>query len=454
MKDRAGELEPFADEAGIQPLISFLSFDPRNAPAGEMLAVLRAARSGQSQEDTVAKLRAAADKYPTFLPLQVAAARGHLKMGQAPRAEQVARRAAATFPDDVEAVRLLASVYGAQGKWQELRETALLWRRLSPGDTLEPDLVLARVQLNSNDAAGAAERLAPRAKAEAAKALAGEQEASAETIDLYARALIAQGNADAAAAMLEPLARKSASWRRLWLDLAGAFRSRELEAAAAWVRRVEPAVPTDAPRERVALAGAWYVLGHEFNDREALQTARAIAEPFTADANVAAEAWTLLASCDEGLGNLGPAEQEYRKAMQLRPDHTDLMNNLAYVLLLKSDGKSLEEARTLSEKATKGAPSVASYYDTLARIESRLGNTDAAVTHFNRALSLDASSLEAMIGLADVLSRTGRRGEARQQLAQIDAALQSSPRLSHVLAKQLETVRTTVQNQVESGRVE
>jgi Flp pilus assembly protein TadD len=438
----------------MQPLLAHLSFEPRNTPAIAMLAVLREGRDGKSLTETVAKLRAAADRYPYFLPLQVAAARAHLKAGEPNKAEQVARRAAASFPEDTDAVRLLASVYAASGKLAELREAALLWRRLSPRDTLEAELLLARVQLNVNDTAGAADRLQAHARAEAAKAMAGDESAAAEVIDLYARALIAQGNATDAAALLEPLAQKSPVWRRLWLDLAGAFRRRDREAAATWIARIEPSVPNDAHRERAWLASAWYVVGREFDDRGSLQTARAIAEPLTSDDAVAAEAWTLLASCDEGLGNLDPAEGEYRKALQLRPGHGDIMNNLAYVLLLKGDAAGLAEAKELAGKAVAAAPGVAGYYDTLARIEAQLGPSDAAVTHFRKALELDAASLEAMIGLADVLWRTGRREEARQQLAQIETALKDSPRLPALLNKQLEKVRASLQNPVESGRVE
>ena len=105
-------------------------------------------------------------------------------------------------------------------------------------------------------------------------------------------------------------------------------------------------------------------------------------------------------------------------------------------------------------ESVTAAPAVASYYDTLARIEAKSGNADAAVSAFQNALARDRGSLEAMIGLADVLSRSNRRDDARRQLAQIDAALQSSPRLSPALATQLETVRTSLRTDVQSGRAE
>jgi tetratricopeptide (TPR) repeat protein len=457
MRARARELEPLAQDRSAAALVGYLSFDPRNVPANEMLKVLTEARVAQGGAPggdpaaSVAKMRAAADRHPAFLPLQVAAVRGHLKAGEPQKAELVARRAVASFPEDVDAVRMLAAVYSAMGRWAEVREAALTWRRLAPQDTLEPDVLIARAMLNANDAAAAAERVAPYAKAEADKALAnpaGAAPANAEVLDLYARALIAAGKSDDAAALLEPLAKQSAGWRRLWLDLAGAFRSRDLEAAAKWVTRVEPSVAKDVPQERRDLATAWYVVGREFNDREALTMAKSVAQPLTSAADVAAEAWMIVASCDEALGDLDAAEREYREALKLRPKQPAAQNNLAYVLLLK--GGPLEEAQQLSNSAIAAAPNVASFHDTLARIEAKRGNLDAAVTNFRKALSLDPGSIEAMIGLADALSQNNRPDEARAQLAQIDNSLQSSPRLAPALKSQLDSLRRALRRQGES----
>ena len=64
--------------------------------------------------------------------------------GEPQKAEAVARRAVSSFPDDVEAVRLVAAVYAAMGRWTELREAATTWRRLTPDQPLEPDMLVAR----------------------------------------------------------------------------------------------------------------------------------------------------------------------------------------------------------------------------------------------------------------------------------------------------------------------
>ena len=455
MKGVAREIAPLAQDRAVTPLLAYLSFDPRNGPANELLDILRRSRGPGGGEptaaaETVAQLRAAADRHPTFLPLQVAAVRGHLRAGEAPKAEAVARRAVASFPDDVEAIRLVAAVYSATGRWEELRDAALSWRRLTPDQPLEPDLLAARAMLNSNEAGAAAERLTSYAREEAAKG----DKASAEVLDLYARSLIADGKSDAAATFLEPLARQSATARRLWLDLAGAFQTNATDAAA-WIARVEPLVSMAAPQERRELATAWYVVGREFNDRRALGNARSIVQPLTsAEGDAAADAWVILASCDEALGDLETAEREYRQAQKLRPGQPAVLNNLAYVLLTRGGEARLAEAQEFVSAAITASPSVASFHDTLARIEAKRGRLDAAVTEFRRALSLDPKSLEAMIGLADVLSQSGRPDEARAQLAQIDNSLQTTSRLPVNLQAQLDAVRTNVRRQTESGRAE
>lgn len=457
MRARAQDLEPLAQDRSAAALVSYLSFDPRNAPANDMLKVLLEMRGGKTggaeATDAVAKLRAAADRHPNFLPLQVAAVRGHLRAGEPQKAELVARRATASFPDDIEAIRLVTAVCSATGRWAELREAAMTWRRLSPDEPLEPDLLIARAMLNGNDAAAAADRVAPYAKAEADKAKAGGS-ANAEVLDLYARALIATGKSDDAAALLEPLAKQSAAVRRLWLDLAGAFRSRDLESAAKWVTRIEPSVAKEAPAERRDLATAWYVVGREFNDRESLSTARSLIQPLTSSPDMAAEAWVVMASCDEALGDLPAAEKGYREALKLRPEHPVVRNNLAYVLLLRGGASQLAEAHALSAAAVAASPRSASFHDTLARIEAKRGNADAAVTSFRKALSLDPGSLEALIGLADVLSQTGRRDDARAHLLQIDSSLSLSPRLTPPLQSQLDAVRLSLRRPSETGRVE
>ena len=242
-------------------------------------------------------------------------------------------------------------------------------------------------------------------------------------IDLYARALIAQGKAADAAGLLEPLAKKSASWRRAWLDLAGAFRSRDLESAAAWVSKTEPAVSNDSAAERIQLAGAWYVVGREFADRDALQKARKIAEPYTADEQVAAEAWTLTASCDEGLGNFADAEREYREALEAPPRprrHPEQPRvRAAHQGRRQGAGRG---PRAFGQGDRRGARRGQLLRHARAhRVEARQRRRRRQ--RFQKALARDGTSLEAMIGLADVYSRSNRRDEARQQLAQIDGAL-------------------------------
>jgi hypothetical protein len=72
----------------------------------------------------------------------------------------------------------------------------------------------------------------------------------------------------------------------------------------------------------------------------------------------------------------------------------------------------------------------------------------------SRRRRLSTIGVEAMIGMADVLAQSGRRDEARQQLAQIDSAMQLSPRLPAPLARQLQGVRANLRDRVQSGRAD
>lgn len=72
-----------------------------------------------------------------------------------------------------------------------------------------------------------------------------------------------------------------------------------------------------------------------------------------------------------GQGRLAEAEAEYRAALERLPDHPEVMNNLAWLLLARK--RKLDEAQDLAERAVARAPSDAAraaYQDTLAAIRA------------------------------------------------------------------------------------
>ena len=196
---------------------------------------------------------------------------------------------------------------------------------------------------------------------------------------------------------------------------------------------------------KMRLASAWYGLGMRFERPEAFATARQVLEPLLADANSPPQAWVVAALTAQAQVDYPAAENAYRRVLQLDPQSPDGLNNLAYLLWLKGKPEDLAEAGKLAEKAVAARPNDASFCDTLARIQAKSGNTPAAIQTFRTALQKDPSSLEAMIGLADLLSQQpSTRDEARTLLGQIQRLIQSNPRLSPVLQQQYQTARNTV----------
>ena len=72
----------------------------------------------------------------------------------------------------------------------------------------------------------------------------------------------------------------------------------------------------------------------------------------------------------------------------------------------------LNEAKSLLEEAVRISPSVADYQAALAEVDSKLGQQDAAIQHFKRAILLKPSDTEFRLDLAQILQKKGDDQEA------------------------------------------
>jgi predicted Zn-dependent protease len=148
---------------------------------------------------------------------------------------------------------------------------------------------------------------------------------------------------------------------------------------------------------------------------------------------------------NQSLDNIPEAEHGWREYLVSNPADARAMNNLAYMLLLEASPSQLAEAEHLATNAIAADQTVSTFYDTLARIELRLGKTDEAVKNFRMALARNSRNIEAMIGLADALqSRPQDRDEVRALLGRIDAALRAGAPIATPLRKQLDRVRSAL----------
>ncbi|WEX08113.1 tetratricopeptide repeat protein [Chelativorans sp. AA-79] len=197
---------------------------------------------------------------------------------------------------------------------------------------------------------------------------------------------------------------------QIGLNLADLKRNEE---AIAHLKKVLDADPKDM-RAYLALGGVYsseknYRAAAELYDRAVEQ----IAEP-------AREHWNIFYQrgiAYERLKEWPKAEPNFKTALELYPDHPQVLNYLGYSWI--DMNMNLEEGMDLIRKAVELRPSDGYIVDSLGWAYYRLGQYDEAVTQLERAVSLRPEDAVLNDHLGDVYWRVGRRLEARYQWAQV-----------------------------------
>lgn len=107
------------------------------------------------------------------------------------------------------------------------------------------------------------------------------------------------------------------------------------------------------------------------------------------------------------------AEADFHKAMELSPDQPDVLNYLAYSWLMQ--GKKLEQARDMLEKAVAARPDDAHIIDSLGWAYFLLKDYQNAVDYLDQAAEMMPGDPTVNEHLGDALWRVGRKSEARYQ---------------------------------------
>lgn len=107
------------------------------------------------------------------------------------------------------------------------------------------------------------------------------------------------------------------------------------------------------------------------------------------------------------------ASQLYRSALDVQPNNAMVLNNLAWAMGNAKQPKALEYA----EKANQLAPNQPPYMDTLAMLLADKGDTAKAIEILRKALAISPQASAIQFNLAKLLVRTGRKDEARTELA-------------------------------------
>ncbi len=117
--------------------------------------------------------------------------------------------------------------------------------------------------------------------------------------------------------------------------------------------------------------------------------------------------------CHERTGNWDAAEADLQKALEFRPNQAHVLNYLGYSWI--EQGRNLEEARDMIERAVAARPDDGYIADSLGWVQYRLGDYDAAVKTMQRAVELNPTDPVINDHYGDTLWVVGRRLEAKFQ---------------------------------------
>jgi Flp pilus assembly protein TadD len=116
---------------------------------------------------------------------------------------------------------------------------------------------------------------------------------------------------------------------------------------------------------------------------------------------------------NERLGNWPAAEQDFRRALELAPEHPSVLNYLGYSLV--EQGENLNEALDMIERAVAAEPENGFITDSLGWALYRLGRAQEAVAHMERAVEQVPTDPILSDHLGDVYWAVGRLREAEFQ---------------------------------------
>lgn len=116
---------------------------------------------------------------------------------------------------------------------------------------------------------------------------------------------------------------------------------------------------------------------------------------------------------NERIDNFDEMEADFRKALELQPNHPDILNYLGYSLV--EQRTKLDEALAMIEEAVALRPESGYIVDSLAWVFYRLGRYEEAVEPMERAVSLLPVDPIVNDHLGDVYWKVGRTREAEFQ---------------------------------------
>lgn len=137
-------------------------------------------------------------------------------------------------------------------------------------------------------------------------------------------------------------------------------------------------------------------------------------------------------SLGNSLYNLGEKEEAFRnfdKALELNPNDEQVLNNYSYFLSLEK--KSLEKAKTMSDKVVKRFPDNGTFLDTHAWVLFQMEDYEGAKKYMDLAMKYEAEPSGVMLEhYGDILFHLGKKNEALSYWKKAEGSPEASDKLS------------------------
>jgi tetratricopeptide (TPR) repeat protein len=125
-------------------------------------------------------------------------------------------------------------------------------------------------------------------------------------------------------------------------------------------------------------------------------------------------AWAFLASAQQDGGLMEEAKANYKRALDLYPKHSVLMNNLAY--LIADTGGNLDDALKYSQESLHLQPGNANFADTVGLVMLKQENTETALQIFGGLAKKFPENPSFRYHLAMAFLKKGDRERAKSEL--------------------------------------
>lgn len=431
-------------EQGLEQIRVFVARHPDSLDARmELILLLVKAKRFDEAEKHIGSI-AAGERTPM---VDYYHARALIGMQRRAEAIPLLQKASQAMPDFVEALVELAYAYEQQKQWNEART---IYEKLLKLQVSEQDVCLRLVHLS----------LRLNQPEKALKYFRKGPDAAAFKLTAISMFLESRHYLQAERLLKEMLDEPGVP-PDVFLMLAGIARDqrRDTELALSWLARIPASSPTavqaeglkaqilaDAGKEQEALASVRNLQQrHARNETLLLLEVRLLARLKAMDEALArarqaveivpesSELAFTLGSLLDSLGKRDEAMKVMQGIVASHPEHYQALNYVGYSLAVQ--GKDLEHALELLQRADRLAPDQFFIVDSLAWALFRLGRTEEALQNIRRAVALVPSpEVEILEHYGDIAAAAGQKEEARKAYEQ---ALKLKPANAESLRQRL-----------------